>query len=189
MNWFMFAIAAWITLGMETGLRDALRIGHSVSPSFVLPLAVFIALSAERKQTLWACFVLGLLVDLTTAVELSSQSASAEALTIIGPYALGFLLAGKFVLTTRSIVIRRNPITLVCLTFASALLVHIVVTSMLSIRASFIDQILFHGGTELLARLGQAVYTAVMALVIAIAAPILTPLLGFHPPSRQGRRI
>lgn len=38
MNWIVFILNAWVLLGLEIGLKDALRIGETpVAPSFVMP--------------------------------------------------------------------------------------------------------------------------------------------------------
>ncbi len=54
MKWLTFAILAWIFLGLELGLRDALRLGHGqVSPSFVFVLLAFFALVAPAMLNHW----------------------------------------------------------------------------------------------------------------------------------------
>jgi cell shape-determining protein MreD len=65
-RWIVFAVAALVGLVFDTGLSEVLRIeklGH-VRPSLCVVVAVFVALSAPRTAALWACLVLGLLLDL-----------------------------------------------------------------------------------------------------------------------------
>jgi len=187
MRWLVFAILAWIFIGLEIGLRDVLAFGEdlAISPSLVLPLAALVALSATPRQTLVACLVLGLLVDLTSSHELADAGG---AVTIIGPAALGYMLAGKFVLTMRGLMIRHNPLTLVFLSIVGAMLVNAVIAAMLSIRAIY-DPIVWDGGGELLVRLGRSIYTGAPALLVGLISPLLGAMLGLDHPPRHGRRV
>ena len=66
MRWSVFAIAAFVVVVAQLSLRDTLIL-HSageIRPDFIACLAVFIALFAERSAALWACWILGLLMDL-----------------------------------------------------------------------------------------------------------------------------
>ena len=51
MTWAVFAIAAWLLMGAELGVRHALALGPSwVAPSFVVPLLVFVAMFAQPAR-------------------------------------------------------------------------------------------------------------------------------------------
>lgn len=186
MRWLALAIVAWVFLALETGLKDLLAFGgpRGIAPSFVLPLAVFLALAGPPRAALWACLALGLLVDLTSAWPLEQGAGVA---TIPGPYALGYLLAGKFVLTMRAVLIRHNPLTIVFLSVVGAMLVHAVVAAMLSIRAAY-DPIVWDGAAQLLIRLGRSLYTGLTGLLVAALAPWLVSLLGLEHLPRYGWR-
>ncbi len=62
MRWAVFGLFAFLTLAVDTSLADVVAIG-GLRPSSCALLAVFIALSAPRLPALWACFILGLLLD------------------------------------------------------------------------------------------------------------------------------
>ena len=54
MNWIVFLVVSWFAFGLEAGF-DALRLAPGdVAPSFVIPIIVYIALSAPAKHALWA---------------------------------------------------------------------------------------------------------------------------------------
>ncbi len=182
MNLLVFSLAAWVLFGLELGLKDTLRIGpHAVAPSFVLPLAVFIATYAPPITARWACLLLGLLMDLTSQIDLQGG----EAVTAIGPYALGYLMACQFVLAVRSMMIRKNPLTLVVLTILAGLIMQILVVALLSAREVY-DPIIWPAGSQLVTRFLSSLYTGVTAFICSL---ILIPMLGlfaFHQP--YGRR-
>lgn len=182
MNLFVFALTTWVLFGLELGLKDTLRLGpHAVAPSFVLPLAVFIATYAPAITARWACLLLGLLMDLTSQIDIQGG----EAVTAIGPYALGYLLACQFVLAVRGMMIRKNPLTLVVLTILAGVIMQILVVAILSAREIY-DPIVWSAGSQLVTRLLSSLYTGVTAFICSL---ILIPMMGlfaFHQPF--GRR-
>jgi hypothetical protein len=183
MNIVLVAVLAWLALGLETGLKGtlAVELGSVVAaPSFVLPLAVFIALCAPPVQALWACLALGLFMDLT-----APQVLPGDTLVVIGPYAVGFFAAAQLVLALRGVVIRRHPLTVVMLSILAALVMQIVVTAMLTLRHVLTDHAMVWATShELLGRLASAVVTGGTAFVMAIVLAPMAPLLGL--PSGRG---
>ncbi len=182
MNWGVFAAATWVFFGLELGLRSALEIGTSgVAPSFVIPFAVFIALWAPTNVGAVACLLLGLLVDLTWLVPTESGGAA-----IAGPHALGFFLMAHLVAAARSIIIRRNPLTLVALSVVGSIVVHVVVVALVTLH-TVIEPLQWAPTAEIVRRLGSSVYTGVVALAVALIAYPLVPIFGF-PHSTPGPR-
>jgi rod shape-determining protein MreD len=109
-RWIVFVVAALIGVVFDTGLSEVLRIeklGH-IRPSLCAVVAVFVALSAPRTAALWACFVLGLLLDLSHPVTVAENRVT----YLIGPYALGYLVGGWLVVSGRAMVFRRRPLTI-----------------------------------------------------------------------------
>lgn len=178
MNWPLFVLVSWVIFGLELGLRDALRLGPTpVAPSFVVPLLVFVSISAPAGTLRIACLALGLVTDLTFPVELRDAGAPA---TIIGPHALAYLLAGQLVLSMRSMMIRRNPLTVAFLSVIAGAVAQIVVVAMLTVRWIFGDPIVWNPTHELFTRLGGALACAVTGLVVAAVLSPLAPFLGLH---------
>jgi len=182
-NWVAFAIVAWIALGLETGLRDALRLGStSVAPSFVVPVAVYIALSTPPRTALWANIVLGLLLDLTWLL----PRADGPQAHVIGPYALGMVTATQLVLAMRGLVIRKNILTHAVLSALAAAAMHSVVVAILTLRTIIGDAIQIDPTQQLFVRLLSSAATAATGLVLGFALLRLDPLMGLQL-DRRGR--
>lgn len=178
-----FAITAWVFLGLEVGLRDLLRLGHTgIAPSFVMVFVAFIAMSAPARSALWAGLVLGVLSDITTRVALTTPGGSG---IVLGPHAVAYLAAVQLVVAVRGVMMRRNPLTLGFLALVAALIAAVVLVAVMSLRRLF-DPLLWDATGELGARAGSAVYTGVVGTLLAFA---LFPMAGFlGMPSVQGRR-
>lgn len=174
MNWPVFAIFAYLLLGLERGLRDALAIGP-VQPSFLLALAAFVALSAPPMHAVWAGLVLGLALDLTGGWPMHTGAPQ----PIIGPYALGGVLLAQTILTLRGKLVRHHLATLAVLTFFGVLAAQVVVVVLLSIQKLTGAPLAFEPGRELLIRLGSAGYTALLAVPLGVLLIAAAPLLGF----------
>lgn len=183
LNWPLFVLVAWILFGLELGLRPALRLGPTeIAPSFVVPLLVFVALSAPSGVVCWTALALGLVTDLTNIVPTRDGGPS---VTIVGPYALGYLLAGQLVLTLRSMMIRRNPFTMAFLAVLATALAEIVVICLFTIRRAYGDPVVWDALHELTMRLGTALVTGLTGLVLALLLNPLGQALGLHAPQQR----
>lgn len=187
MNALVVILLGWLMFGLETGLKDTLGVrwgGVAAAPSFVIPLAIFIALCAPPVPALWTCLALGLLLDLT-----APQPTSTGLLTIVGPNALGLLLAGQFVLLVRAMVIRRHPVTLMVLSVLGATIAAIVGTALLTARGMLGDPIIFQPTDHLLSGMLSALLTGATAILLSAVFLPLSPLLGQNAgPVRLARR-
>ncbi|MCC6425266.1 MAG: hypothetical protein IT435_00465 [Phycisphaerales bacterium] len=189
MNWIVFALSGWVLLGLELGLKDSLRIGDApVAPSFVMPLAVVIALAAPSTTALWAAIVLGMTLDLTNTLEVMGGGLPRY---VLGPYALGYALAAQLVLTMRGLMIRKNILTVGFLSLFCSLVSNIVVTAIFAIRSRYDVEIQFDATQQLIWRLGSSLYTGLVGLALGT---VLLPLLGtmglsIGPARRFARRV
>ncbi|HHN77810.1 MAG TPA: hypothetical protein ENK11_03920 [Phycisphaerales bacterium] len=184
MNWIVFLVVTWFSFGLELGLRDALRLSPGeIAPSFVIPVAVYVALSAPPKQVLWSAILLGVLVDLTWMIPRTDAAAAAW---VLGPNALGMLVAVQFVLAVRGMVIRKHPLTLVVLSIVGAAIMQTVVVALLTLHAVYGDPIAFNPTGELITRLGSSLYTGATAFIWAIALRLVDPFFRFQ--HVRGRR-
>ena len=183
MKWLVAVVVIWVTFGLELGLRDALRLGSGdIGPSFVAVLATYIALHAPPKTAQWAALVLGLLADLTWQLERAGGGAAYT----IGPTALGLWLGTRLVLAARGSLRRGHPLTLAAMTIAAAAVAQIVITSALSVRSIYGDELPWSPSAELWRRLMSAVYSGGLALVLWVPLRLLiTPVIGF--PADRGR--
>ncbi|MHC4082192.1 MAG: hypothetical protein ACYS15_19580 [Planctomycetota bacterium] len=133
MRWIVFVVAAVIGVVFDTGLNEVLRIeklGHA-RPSLCAVVAVFVALSAPRTAALWACFVLGLLLDLSHPLTVAEN----RGVYLIGPYALGYLVGGWLVVSARAMVFRRRPLTIGVMTVACLLAAQLVAVGFYVLRS------------------------------------------------------
>lgn len=176
MNPLPYALAAWLALGMELGLKPILDAGSGgISPSFVIPLVVFIALHAPARQAIWAALLTGLTLDLITPLAMIDGGSA----VIPGPHAIGTVLAAELTLALRGMVIRRNPMTLVVLSVVASVVSSLAFVTLLGLRGLADDGIVWRGTGELIPRFLSALYTALSALVLSFPLFAATPLFGF----------
>jgi rod shape-determining protein MreD len=167
-RWAVFVVFAVIGLVFDTGFSEALRIRTlaDIRPSLCGAIAVFVALSAPRTAALWACFVLGLLLDLSFPVTVSGN----RTLHLIGPYALGYTAGGWLVLHARTMVFRRRPLTIGVMTVVCLAAVHLVavILYVLRSRAWYPGDVVFWTDTTAMAELGRRLLGAVYSGLVAV---------------------
>lgn len=179
MNRITIALAAWVMVGLELGLAPLLAPGSgSIRPGFLLPLAVFVALQAPPRATLWTAVLLGLLADLLAPHVLVDGALA----TIPGPHALGYALAAQFVLSVRGMVIQRSPLTMTVLSVFAAAIACAVVVALYTVRSFYPEPIDFAPTRTLLTGLASAAYTGVSAFFLSFIFFGLAPLFGLAAP-------
>lgn len=185
MRWHVFAIFAVIAMIFETGLVDAVHILH-VKPSVCAALATFIALSAPRITALWSCFILGLLMDLSSDLSLGQTGT----IHIIGPHALGYVVGGLLVLQVRSTVFRRRPLAIGAMTTAFVLAMSVVAVTIYAVRSWYPGELMYWDGTSPLADIGRrifmAIYSGLFAVPLGWMLVRLMPLWQFHSATIRG---
>jgi rod shape-determining protein MreD len=112
MSWTAFAILAYVTLGLQTGLSAALHVGGA-GPNFVLISVIFICLNAPRDTALLAAFLLGALQDLT------SQGT-------MGLYSFSYGLVALMAVSARQTIYREHALTHFSLVLAAGILTAVV---------------------------------------------------------------
>ncbi len=174
MRTWTFILFAYLALAVQIGLGPlwVLNWMGGVQPSLVLPLAVFVALWAPPMRALWACLVLGLLVDLTQPLAVQGTMQDA---VIIGPYGLSYLLAGWLALKARALVFRDSYISIAALVFLLGLVVHLLAVAILNLRSIHLPIIPWLAGSripgwntpdQLMARFLEVLYSAIVALPV-----------------------
>lgn len=188
MRWGVFLVFALIAVALDTSFLSVFAIGDIV-PQLSPLVAIFVCLGAPRTSAMWACLLLGLVIDLCSP----AIDPQLRAVHLVGPHALGYLFAANLVLPLRSMVFRRNPLTLGVLaaifSFSSAL----VVVAIWSIRGWYPDAPVVFGGHSALGELGRAGLRALSCGVIAIPVGWLlvrtAPIWGFRDGGQRGRRL
>lgn len=168
MRWVVFAVAAVVGVVFDTGLSEVLRIEKlgNVRPSLCAVIAVFVALSAPRTAALWACLVLGVLLDLAQPLTVAGN----RVVYLIGPCALGYLLGGWLVISWRSMVFRRRPLTIGAMTLLLLLAAQVVAVTVYLVRAQawYPGQAIVWTDTSTLSELGRRLLAAVYSGLVAI---------------------
>ena len=186
MNWPVVVVFAYVMLGLELALKPALAIETpGIAPSFVIPLAAFIALHAPAMPALWVALALGAALDLTNPM-LSADGR--QEVTVLGTMALGCLGAAYMALTIRGMLVRRNPLTLIMLAGLFALVASLVAVALLSVRSMYDGALVFHPVQELVRRSASAVYTWLVTIALAAVLMPLSGLFGFQVET-HGRRM
>lgn len=191
MRWPTFVIFAYLAVTLDTGLFTLLRVKIGgvapAAPSFLLVLAVFIAVWAPPLTAAAAMLVLGALADLRIV---DSEGAAAA---ILGPSALGFLLGGYLVLQLRAMFYRDSALALAVMTFAAGILIHLTTVTLLWMRAMPWPESWPLGGPlagwrpadDLLRRFVELVYTTALAFPVGWLLLRYQWLWGFVP-SKSG---
>ncbi len=174
MNRLVALLCGWVAMGLETGLKETLSVragSFTGTPSFVVPLVAFIGLCAPNGAALWASLALGAAMDLTAG----RSQANGQAITIVGPYAIGMVLACQLVLVVRGVVIRRNPLTVMAMSMLSGLVCQICVTAMLVVHRVVDSSFAFNATHELFERAFSAILTGGTGLAMGL---VLVPMSG-----------
>ncbi|QQE11240.1 hypothetical protein JD969_17350 [Planctomycetota bacterium] len=179
MNWVIFAIIAYLFLAMQVGLRTLIALPESfggMAPSLLLILGVYICLTARSHIALWAMLALGLTTDLITTLNPDS--------TIIGPAAIGYLLAGFTILQMRGLVFKESVFTLALLTFAAGVFACITITAFYKLRTipwlagDASDN--WDTANQLYRYFMMVLYTTALAFPLGFILYKITPIFRFH---------
>ncbi|MFO0873224.1 MAG: hypothetical protein U0575_04545 [Phycisphaerales bacterium] len=187
MRWGVFLVVALVAAACDTSLTALLSIG-TIVPQLMPLVAVFVALAAPRTTVLWACLFMGLVVDLCSP----AFDAQLRPLHLAGPHALGYLFAANLVLPLRTMVLKRNPLTLGALTAIFSMAASLVVVALWSVRTWYPDPPVVFGGDSALTELGRAglraLYSGAIAVPIGWFLVRTAPLWGFSPSGQRGAR-
>jgi len=193
MNWFVFVIFAWLSVGLDTGLSEVFRpFSLSIAPSFAHVLLVYVCVWAPHRTAFAAALIIGLAQDMISAVPMSAEAT--QDVVVLGPHALGAVLGAALIVNLRSVMIKKSAISMFVLTFFSVALLEIVVTASLSIRSIYPNGIYAPSPSRtLMAGLGSALYSSVLAAVLVGPLGVLSGLFHFRStgpsfPSNARRR-
>jgi rod shape-determining protein MreD len=188
-RWPVFALFAYLFLVLEVSLRNVLMLGP-IGPSFVIVLVVFISLFAPRFTALWACWVLGMLVDLCTPLMHGADRVG----PLLGAHALGYVFGGYVILQIRAMLFRRRAVTMAVMTVICFVAASLVVVFLYAIHGFYPGEAPawaeMRPVRELLLRLGVAGYSGLLALLIGPMLMWSAPLWAFRagPQPYAGRR-
>jgi rod shape-determining protein MreD len=187
MRWGVFIVALFACLVLDAGFLNVLEI-RGVTPALIPVLAVFVAMSAPRRTALWGCFVIGLLVDLSNRMTVAPDLP----FHLIGPNVLGYVAGCHLLLPLRTMVFRRNPLTIGVMTLLFLFIASLVAVAVLLVRSWYPDTEIFWRGDSALGELTARFFTSLYSSLIAIPAGWIfartAPLWGFHPSAQRSAR-
>lgn len=186
MRWWVFALFVFASLVLDMSMLSELRVGE-LRPSAMAVVALFVALWAPKMSALWACLIVGAVVDLSSPM----RPAGAEPIHLLGPNVLGYAFACALMLQIRGIVMRRQVFAIAVLACVFLIAASVVVTAILTVRSWFTPEFAQLAPTrDLLRRLGSAAYTGVLALPLGWVLLRTAAWWGFQTvaPGRAGWR-
>jgi rod shape-determining protein MreD len=175
MRWPVFLIFAFAAIVVQLSFRNVFTLHalRGISPDMVAPLAVFIAMFAQRSSALWGAWILGLLLDL-------APNDDGSLYHVIGPNALGYPAGAFLVLQLRTMVFRRRALTTGFLTLLFLIVVSLVAVMLLSIRSWYPGATPYTPLSELGTRALVAVYSGVVAIPMGWLLNRTLPLWGYQ---------
>ncbi len=176
MRWPVFLVAAFIVLALQFSLRSVLELQSigAITPDFVACLAAFVSMFAPRTSALWACWMLGLMLDLGPPPGQTNWH-------LVGPHALGYAFGGCLVVQMRVMVFRRRALTAGFVTFLFLLASGVVEVSLLTVRSWYLaDTPLYLGPLgELWTRIKIAVYSGLVGVPFGWLLHMTIPMWNF----------
>ena len=129
MRWTVAIVVGYVLFGLELVVRRELALGggDKVSPGFLLPFVVFVALYAPARTAMWVGLIVGVLLDLL--------SVRGEGDVVVGPHALGFAAAAYLTLAARASVFSHRRTTMAVLSVGGALLAELIAVTLMSVRS------------------------------------------------------
>jgi rod shape-determining protein MreD len=183
MRWMLFLVFATVAIAIDTSSLVALlslpTLGDLI-PTVAGVVIVFVGLYAPRSVALWSAWVMGVLVDLVPP---------AGDGVLLGPHALGYVLATVVVLQVRTMVFRRRVLTICVLTFVGLAVSVPVEVLVNTVRMWHADPLptweVYRPWVELLRGVGNALYTALIAIPVGWLLVRTLPLWGFQHAERR----
>ena len=186
MRWIVFLVAALLALSMDSSLMRIFAIGKA-HPQVTPVLAIFVLLGAPRLTGMWAALLLGVLLDLCSPIADTAGGVH----YLLGPHALGFLFAANVVQPLRTMVIRRNPLTIGVLSAIFSFAAALVVVAFMVVRSWYGEPLVIFDGSaapsELLRALLRALYTGILAVPLGWILNRTAGLWGFQQPPQRLR--
>ena len=181
MRWPVFAVAAYLLLVLDVSVASAMRLEVNagiVEPQFLLVLLVFVGLSASPSVVLLAAGVLGLLVDATTTWPTTTEHYH---MTLIGPYALGYLAGATVLLQVRAMVYQHHPLAYAVMIVLAGMAVHLVVLGIFAVRLWYDPMPGFSAAGDLWLAVLTVAYSAAVGAVLSVGLVLASPLFDFTP--------
>lgn len=110
MRWIAFAILVYCVTVVQTAVAPFMAV-NTIRPDLMVIVAVYYALTASKYDAMLACWIIGLVIDLTGASYTSGGN--------VGLYAFSFGLIAMIIVKVRDLTFRESPLTQVFFTAAT----------------------------------------------------------------------
>lgn len=177
MRWAVFLVAAVSAVVLDVSFLDGMApdSAREIRPSITAALAVFLTLCAPRMPALWACFLLGLALDLS----LPSARSGGEVVYLVGPHTLGYVAAGYLVVRSRPVLFRQRALTIGVVTLGFVVVVNMTAILLDAVRSLHPGESFGWTGRAVGIRLLVAIYSGVVAVPVGWGLVKSIPLWGF----------
>lgn len=169
MRWWIFVPAMALVLSLDVTVVPLLSVGGCAPHLWAVVLA-FVAMYASRESTLAAAILTGLWLDAAHPA-LAAGAGVPAAVPVFGPHALACTAGAWAVLELRSVLYRRNTLTVALASGTCAAASAVAFIAIAGIRAAYADPSPLWGAGSGAAAIGSdllaALYTAVVALLPA----------------------
>ena len=196
MSWLTFAIATYLLLVFQVGLRGLFDFNitaiEGAAPNLLLILMVYIAMVAPYYTTLAAAGMLGIVADLEWHHSLLRAGDDPMSVALIGPWALAFIAAAYVVLQVRGVIYRNSPLAFALTVFIGGVGLYLVNTAVLSVRGLPFtpgEPIAGWRATDsLVSGFLDLIYSTLIALLMHVPLRASERLWRFRTPSGPARR-
>lgn len=168
-------VVGQFTLGMVRTAAAAALTTYDPPTNAEMEARTLVAMFGQPANVRWTALLMGLAVDLLSTLPLANAAGDVR---IIGPTAIAFVIAAQLVMSVRSVMMRRNPLTLGVLAMLAAMASAIALVAIFTMRSLMFDAMSWSVTHELLVRGGGAIYTGVIGTLLAFALLPLASLLG-----------
>ncbi|MBL0869894.1 MAG: hypothetical protein IBJ18_04880 [Phycisphaerales bacterium] len=174
MNPLAVTLMMYLCLALESAVRTAVA-GGGVSPYFVLPAVVMVAMFAPVQSALWTGLLAGLATDLL-GVRMIDQVPT----VVVGPHALGYLAAAYFTTTIRGMMMKRSIFAWVFVAICAGGLAQCTVVVLMTVRSWVDGGMAWTVWGELGTRLFSALYGGAVMAGFWLCSRVMLPIMGLN---------
>ena len=175
MHWVRFSVILFLLTVLQSTVAPFVAV-HTIRPDFMVIFAVYCALCARTHDALFACWIIGLLIDLAGL----SYSDRAN----VGFHALALGLAGLVIVKTRNLTFREGMASHLFYTFLTTFLL----TTVLGWHMLYGHGAWNRFGEYVMVALYTAAYTSILAPYGHWFLKQLRGILGIGPTHRMAMR-
>jgi rod shape-determining protein MreD len=183
----VFIAALIASLLLDSAFLEVLSIG-GVRPWLYPVVLAFVCFNASKTAARWGALGMGVLYDLVSPVAAPGGST----IVVLGPNAIGCLLAAAAAIQLRGVVFKRNPVAVGVLSGALLLIHQVGWFAAWTVRGWLGDPVPWtvgEVGGAMLASFWAALATALLGIPVSVLLDRIEVLWGFPPVGSVARRV